>query len=91
MVFVCCFITARYGVWLSSLWRTSTHSISLASNLEIFPSLLSYRPILTCLSLLCVCVQVAEDPQEGTQLQLPHLKGQAVEEMLNAVYRRYCG
>jgi hypothetical protein len=36
-------------------------------------------------------MQVAEDPQEGTQLQLPHLKGQAVEEMLNAVYRRYCG
>jgi hypothetical protein len=38
-----------------------------------------------------VCAQVAEDAQEGTQLQLPHLKGQAMEDMLNAVYRRYCG
>lgn len=34
---------------------------------------------------------MAEDPQEGTQLQMPHLKGQAIEEVLNTVYRRYCG
>jgi len=35
--------------------------------------------------------EVAEDPQEGTPNQMPHLKGQAVEIMMNTVYRRYCG
>lgn len=43
------------------------------------------------LSLCFIDEEVAEDPQEGTQLQMPHLKGQAIEEMLITVYRRYCG
>lgn len=43
------------------------------------------------LSLCFVDEEVAEDPQPGTQLQMPHLKGQAIEEMLITVYRRYCG
>jgi len=42
-------------------------------------------------SLAFVDEEVAEDPQEGTQLQMPHLKGAAIEEMLITVYRRYCG
>jgi hypothetical protein len=33
---VCFFITVRQGVWLSSLWHTLAHSITLASNFEIF-------------------------------------------------------
>lgn len=42
-------------------------------------------------SLCFIDEEIAEDPQPGTQLQMPHLKGQAVEQMLNTVYRRYCG
>ena len=42
-------------------------------------------------SLCFIDEAIAEDPQPGTQLQMPHLKGQAVEQMLNTVYRRYCG
>ena len=43
------------------------------------------------LTLCFIDEEVAEDPQEGTQLQMPHLKGLAIEEMLITVYRRYCG
>ena len=42
-------------------------------------------------SLVFIDEEVAEDPQEGTQLQMPHLKGAAIEDMLFTVYRRYCG
>jgi hypothetical protein len=42
------------------------------------------------LSLCFVDEELAEDPQPGTPLQMPHLKGLAIEEMLITVYRRYC-
>ena len=35
--------------------------------------------------------ELVEDAQEGIQLQVPHLKGEAVEQMLVTVYQRYCG
>eukprot|EP01039_Chlorochromonas_danica_P011436 gene11436-12786_t len=35
--------------------------------------------------------ELAEDPQEESMQQFPHLKGQASEAMLLAVYQHYCG
>eukprot|EP01034_Spumella_vulgaris_P028215 gene28215-35034_t len=35
--------------------------------------------------------ELVEDAQEGIQLQMPHLKGEAIEQMLMTVYQRYCG
>eukprot|EP00601_Ochromonadales_sp_CCMP2298_P029316 CAMPEP_0173342112 /NCGR_PEP_ID=MMETSP1144-20121109/10001_1 /TAXON_ID=483371 /ORGANISM="non described non described, Strain CCMP2298" /LENGTH=477 /DNA_ID=CAMNT_0014288619 /DNA_START=491 /DNA_END=1921 /DNA_ORIENTATION=- len=41
--------------------------------------------------MLCfVDEEVAEDPQPGTPLQMPHVKGTAIEEMMITVYQRYC-
>lgn len=35
--------------------------------------------------------ELVEDPQPETPIQIPHLKGDAVESMMITIYQRYCG
>lgn len=42
-------------------------------------------------SLFFIDEELVEDAQEGIQLQVPHLKGEAIEQMLVTCYQRYCG
>lgn len=36
-------------------------------------------------------IPMCEDPQEGTPINVPHMKGDWAEQMMIDVYRRYCG